>query len=88
MGMIGVWRRQTRESLVIGASRSGWRRNDKDVSLLGFWFGQLGGQQCHYLKWAVLEVKWDVGKAGRWGNYGFSLKVLSMKSVRTQKWRC
>lgn len=34
MGMIGVWRRQTRESLVISASRSGWRRNVKHVSLL------------------------------------------------------
>lgn len=81
--MVGAWRRQTRDSLVTSASRSRRRRNVKDVSFLGFWFGQSDGQQCHSPKWAVLEVKWAVGKAGRWGNDRFSLKVLNMKSIWT-----
>lgn len=55
-GMVGAWRRQTRGSLVISASRSRWRRKVKGVSFLGFWFGQLDGQQSHSPKWAVLEV--------------------------------
>ena len=39
------------------------------------------------LKQIVLEDKWVVGKPGMWKNDEFSLKILLLKSIWTQKWR-
>lgn len=52
-----------------------------------FLFGQLNGHQCYYLKEIVLEGKCVVGKPGMWENDEFSLKILLLKSIWTQKWR-